>query len=200
MRIEIAGIIGSGKSSLAKLLLEQGFGIILEEFKLNPFWKAFYSNPNKYNFETEVTFLLQHYHELKRKLEQETNIVCDFSFTQDLAYAVMGLKQKQLNIFKLMYNLIVEELGDPTLLIYMKCSPVEAVRRIKLRARKEEELINETFLSSLYEFIEEEIKTKLKQKKLIKYLEIDTEQYNMISNPSDQRFINQKIKQMLSTI
>jgi len=54
MRIEITGAIGSGKSSLAKLLLDHGFDVVFEEFKMNPFWRAFYSNPIKYNFETEL--------------------------------------------------------------------------------------------------------------------------------------------------
>lgn len=185
MRIEILGIIGSGKSSLAKLLLETGYSVVFEEFKLNPFWKAFYSNPNKYNFETEVTFLLQHYHELKRKREEEDNIVCDFSFTQDLAYAVMGLKDTQLNIFRSIYNYILNELGEPTLIIYLKCSPEEAVRRIKARGRKEEELIDARFLGSLATFIKDEIEIIRSEKPKVKVIEIDTEQANIMNNSND---------------
>ena len=29
---------------------------------MNPFWEAFYTDPSAYTFETEITFLLQHYH------------------------------------------------------------------------------------------------------------------------------------------
>lgn len=68
MRIEICGGIASGKTTLAKLLEENGIGkAIYENFEKNPFWEAFYKNPSKYAFETEIAFTLQHYHEIKKK-------------------------------------------------------------------------------------------------------------------------------------
>ena len=68
MRIEICGGIASGKTSLAKLLEEHTIGtVIYEDFKVNPFWEAFYNNPGEYIFETELTFTLQHYHEIKKR-------------------------------------------------------------------------------------------------------------------------------------
>ncbi|WP_407525998.1 deoxynucleoside kinase [Lacibacter sp. MH-610] len=197
MRIEICGAIGSGKSSLAKLLLEHGYEVVFEEFKLNPFWKAFYSNPDKYNFETEVTFILQHYHDLKRKLEESNSAVCDFSFTQDLGYAVMGLKRKPLKIFKSIYDYIIEELGEPSLIISMKCSAEELLRRIKLRGREEEILINSNFLLNLSSFVNAEVEKKRKLNKYIQFLEIDTEKLNIITNSKDQNFILKKIEKLI---
>lgn len=196
-RIEITGAIGSGKSSLAKLLLDHGYEVVFEEFKANPFWKAFYSNPDKYNFETEVTFILQHYHELKRKLEETRDVVCDFSFTQDLGYAVMGLKKKPLKIFQSVHDYIIDEVGEPTLIIFMKCSASGLLERIKVRGREEEVLIDEGFLTSLSAFVNKEIKRKRKKKKEVSYLEIDTEKINIITNPSDQQFILNKISEMI---
>ena len=196
MRIEIAGAIGSGKTSLARLLLENGYNIVFEEFKLNPFWKAFYSNPDKYNFETEITFILQHYHELKRKLEETNDIVCDFSFIQDLAYAEMGLKQSQLAIFRSVYDYIIQELGEPTLIIFMQCSVNGLLERIRLRGRQEETLINAEFLDALSKFIVKEVNRKTANKK-ISFLEIDTEQINIISSFEDQRYILQKLPQLI---
>ena len=112
---------------------------------MNPFWRAFYSNPIKYNFETEITFILQHYHDLKRKFEEVTNVVCDFSFTQDLGYAVMGLNPKQLKIFRSVYDYISDELGTPKLIIFMECAPEILLERIRLRGRDKESLIGVNF-------------------------------------------------------
>jgi deoxyguanosine kinase len=197
MRIEITGAIGSGKSSLTKLLLDHGSEVVFEEFKTNPFWKAFYSNPIKYNFETEITFILQHYHDLKRKLEESREVACDFSFTQDLGYAVMGLKEKQLNIFRSVHDYIIDELGEPTLIIFMKCSAEGLLERIRLRGRAEEKLIDAGFLSSLSTFVKNEIDIKKKKKKDVAFLEIDTEKINIITNSTDQAHVLSSIKKLI---
>jgi deoxyadenosine/deoxycytidine kinase len=197
-RIEITGAIGSGKTSLAAQLLENGYEVVFEEFKLNPFWKAFYSNPVKYNFETEITFILQHYHELKRKLEGATNVVCDFSFTQDLGYAVMGLSKEQLRIFRAVYEYIIEELGQPKLIVYLKCSPKALLRRIRARGRPEEDLIDEGFLATLSKFIEQEINKKKSEEANVGFLEIDTEKIDFIRNPADQAFVIKTLAEFFS--
>jgi len=193
MRIEITGAIGSGKTSLARLLLDHGYGVVFEEFKVNPFWKAFYSNPDKYNFETEVTFVLQHYHDLKRKLEESKDVVCDFSFTQDLGYAVMGLNRRQLEIFRSVYDYIIDELGEPKLIIYMQCSVEALLERIRLRSREEEVLISGDFLASLVASVKREIDLKKSRKKNISFLEIDTEKTDIITSSSDQLSVLKKI-------
>jgi deoxyadenosine/deoxycytidine kinase len=65
-RIEITGIIAAGKTTLARALADAGFAYgVFESFANNPFYDAFYRNPYRCSFETEVTFLLQHYHDAR---------------------------------------------------------------------------------------------------------------------------------------
>ena len=64
-RIEICGGIASGKTTLANLLARSNIDPILEDFQTNLFWRAFYADPAGTAFETEITFLLQHYHQIK---------------------------------------------------------------------------------------------------------------------------------------
>jgi deoxyadenosine/deoxycytidine kinase len=183
---------------LAKLLLDHGYEVVFEEFKMNPFWKAFYSNPIKYNFETEITFILQHYHALKRKLEENTNVVCDFSFTQDLAYGMMGLKTKQLDIFQSVYNYIMDEIGEPGAIVHMKCSPEVLIRRIRLRGREEEALINVDFLFSLDSFVKDNLELIRLKRKDLNIWEIDTGKINIIENHSDQAFVLNRISELIN--
>ena len=57
--IAIEGPIGSGKTSLAKVLADILDGrLILEEFESNPFLSNFYNSPEKYAFQTQLYFLL----------------------------------------------------------------------------------------------------------------------------------------------
>lgn len=91
MRIEICGGIAAGKTTLAQLLSQLGIVGVLEDFQSNPFWKPFYADPAGTAFETEISFLLQHYHEIKAAAKRGATFVCDFSLLLDLAYAHVTL-------------------------------------------------------------------------------------------------------------
>src|SRR3990167_5882637 len=100
MRLEICGGIASGKTTLLNLLKTNGYkNIIHENFQINPFWEPFYSNPGKYIFETEITFTLQHYHQIKEIVANEL-IITDYSFVLDLAYAKIELNGNKFLIFE----------------------------------------------------------------------------------------------------
>lgn len=82
--IEVCGGIASGKTTFASLMKNIGLNPVFEDFKKSPFWEAFYRNPGKYIFETEVSFILSHYHQIKKTLESSKNnkLIYDFSFLQ----------------------------------------------------------------------------------------------------------------------
>lgn len=157
-RIEICGGISSGKTTLAELMEGSNVGIVFENFKQNPFWKAFYAYPGKYTFETETTFTLLHYHQLKKQIEKGINLtVCDFSFSLDLAYARIGLIGSQLSAFETVCSQVYKELGLPSLLIYLKCEAETELSRIGRRNRTEEISIKVDFLERLNKAVEQEV-------------------------------------------
>lgn len=166
-RIEICGGIASGKTTLASLLDRLGFDPTYENFKSNPFWEAFYTVPSKYNFETEICFVLQHYHQIKRQSSEGQKIACDYSFLLDLAYAEMGLKGSQLNAFNVVYEEIVKELPPPTLIIHLQCDASIELERIRKRARAVEESITLDFLDILNNAVANEVSKFSDQSKII---------------------------------
>ncbi len=95
-RIEVCGGIASGKTTLANLLHKLDIPSTLENFAANPFMQQFYADPIKTAFETEITFLLQHYHQTKIAANLNKRFVCDFSFLLDLAYARVTLNSSLL--------------------------------------------------------------------------------------------------------
>lgn len=148
--IEVCGGIASGKTTFAGLMTHIGLKPLFEQFKTNPFWQAFYSDPAKYAFETEITFMLQHYHQIKKdQLIMGKSICCDFSFFLDIAYAEMGLKGSKLKAFLSIYREIKRELPPPALLVYLKCDAKTELERIRRRGRTVEESINIEFLEVL---------------------------------------------------
>ncbi|SDY36184.1 deoxynucleoside kinase [Nitrosomonas sp. Nm33] len=148
-RIEICGGIASGKTTLANLLASLNIKPILENFQINPFWKAFYADPIGTAFETEITFLLQHYHQIKLAGKSESKIVSDFAMYLDLAYAHVTLQEDKRETFLSVYREVEKELGVPALLIHLKCDPETELKRIRERGRDVENLITIEYLQQI---------------------------------------------------
>jgi len=157
LRIEICGIVASGKTTLAKKLSLNNIVPILEHFRDNPFWKDFCKDPSYYMFETEIVFLLQHYHLIKKTVKHNCH-VCDFSLLLDISYALLSLKDKKKNIFMSTVDEVIKEIKLPDLIIYLECPPEIALERISRRGRNEEKSIDLIFLKVLTESILSEIR------------------------------------------
>ena len=160
VRVEIAGCIASGKTTLARTFQNPSFREVFEDHTVNPFWEAFYTDPSTCVFETEITFLLQHYHFAKLAAARtEGVILLDHSFELDMAYAELGLEGARKQIFASIYREIRNEIGLPRTLVFVACSAEEALRRIRLRGRPFEENVTIEFLAGLQRELERRIAT-----------------------------------------
>lgn len=156
--IEVCGGIASGKTTFANLMKRVDFNAILEDFQINPFLADWYQNPQKYVFETEISFILQHYHQIKKEhIESKINI-CDFSFLIDLAYAEIGLQGSKLEAFRQIHKEIQNDLPPPALLIHLDCDAETELKRIRARARAIEESITLEFLDTLNKAVESQVR------------------------------------------
>ena len=85
--IAIEGPIGVGKTSLAKLLSKRlSAKLILEKFEDNPFLKEFYSNQERFAFQTQLFFLLSRYsqhQDLKQVDLFSKAVVSDYMIIKD---------------------------------------------------------------------------------------------------------------------
>ena len=153
-RIEIAGCIASGKTTLVRALAGY-FGTVYEDHAINPFWEAFYRDPSACAFETEITFLLQHFHFAKAaRVDQRGVILLDHSFELDMAYAEVGLAGSRRDIFRSIYSEIQNELGAPRVIVFIRCGAAEAARRIRRRGRSIEIGVALDFLLQLQSELE----------------------------------------------
>ncbi len=132
----------------------------MENFTATPFWEPFYETPGRYSFEAEVSFLLQHYHQIKRQRfdgSGEKITVCDFSYSLDRAYSAVSLEAEEFSAFEAVYQRVLADSAAPALLIQLRCSPEAQLRRIEARARRVESGIKLQFLQSLNAAIDQEI-------------------------------------------
>jgi len=165
--ISFEGGIGSGKTSLANYFSHMlNIGEILEDYEINPFLDDFYKGDKTINLETEITFLLIHYSQLKKKLKSITDqfSIADFSIEKDLVFAKLNLEGEELKIFQKLYNYIIEKVGVPYLVIFLDISQNLLMTRIIQRERKYEmngdpEYFNE-FNNKIRKFFETDSKSK----------------------------------------
>jgi len=157
-RIEICGNIASGKTTFVDKYNKSAHCKIFEEFKKNPFYEDFYQEPQKYSFETEITFLLQHYHSIKRQFK-ESFLVCDYAILQDLAYADVNLTGNRHHIFLEIVREIQQELGYPQAIIHLTCPEEILLERIKARSREAEISITVDYLKALAEALSARVKS-----------------------------------------
>ena len=156
--VEVAGCIGSGKTTLAGTLSNRLLTGVYEDHTLNPFWEAFYTDPTSCAFETEIGFLLQHYHFAKLAgTRTDGAILLDHSFELDMAYADKGLEGSRKEIFATIYQEIRNEVGMPRVLVFITCSADEMLRRIRARGRSFEENISLDFLAGLQRALERRV-------------------------------------------
>jgi len=139
MLIAIEGCLGAGKSTVARgLAAYRSSKLLLEDFEINPFLRAFYENPVANATETEFAFLLLHFHQLKNQIDSasRSEVIADFHLGKDLLYADLNLKDMRAKrLFSELYKLCLEETPRPALIIFLSATTDLLVERIRARKR-----------------------------------------------------------------
>ena len=121
MYIAIEGVIGVGKTTLARLL-EPAFkaNLVLEVFEENPFLSRFYADRERYAFQTQTFFLLSRYHQQRRTVTETAavgaNLIADYTFEKDALFARINLRGDELEMYFRVHEALAEKIIRPRLL------------------------------------------------------------------------------------
>lgn len=153
--ISIEGVIGAGKTSLAKRIGERlSAKFIFEQFENNPFLEKFYIDRKRFAFQTQMFFLINRFKQ-QQELNQEDlfseHLVCDYIFEKDRIFAYMNLSKDELNLYESIYPLLARALRKPDLVIFLQSNTDRLVYNIKKRNRKVERAITRNYLEELSE-------------------------------------------------
>jgi deoxyguanosine kinase len=147
--ISIEGCIGSGKTTTARIVAEQlSYLALPEETAHHPFLADFYSNPSLYALETELGFVLLHYHRLKM-VHDRTAVVSDFSPGKDLVFAKMNLDGADLALFEYVYKDLSTRLVRPQIAVFLDLPIDVLMERIQRRGRPYEQGVPASYLERL---------------------------------------------------
>lgn len=148
MRIEICGGISAGKTTLAKALDILGYSCVYEDFSSIASLDDFYTDPEAYNFETELFFLLQHMYQVKKMWQTSSCIVCDYSFEQDYAYAKHNMIGRAWKVFESVFYEIITQIQEADLIINLRCDSEILKERITARGRIYEKSVSVDYLKN----------------------------------------------------
>ena len=152
----IEGNIGAGKTTLARMLAEEyNAKLILEAFADNPFLPIFYSNPDKYSFPLELSFLAERYNQLKNELAHRdlfrNMTIADYYFMKSLIFAQNTLADDEYNLYRKFFEIIYERLPKPDLYVYLHQSEEQLLDNIRKRGRDYEKDIDAVYLKRIKE-------------------------------------------------
>jgi deoxyguanosine kinase len=200
MYIAIEGVIGVGKTTLARLL-QNTFDaeILLEVFEENPFLSDFYSDRERYAFQTQIFFLLSRYHQQRRTVNKMIstgrNLFADYTFAKDALFARINLKGDELDMYYKVHEALAEKIQKPDLLVYLQASTDTLMQRIALRDRPYERQMERSYIDELNHAYDDFFTKPFDHAPV---LIVDTNRLNVIQNPEDLKLIENRIRQSLS--
>lgn len=156
MYIAIEGVIGVGKTTLARLL-QPAFqsALLLEVFEENPFLSDFYADRARYAFQTQIFFLLSRYHQQRRAvpemLAEGSSLISDYTFEKDALFARINLVGDELEMYYKVHEALAEKIPPPDLIVYLRASPDVLMQRIAFRDRPYERNMERDYIAQLHE-------------------------------------------------
>jgi deoxyguanosine kinase len=200
MYIAIEGVIGVGKTTLARLL--QPFylsGLLLEVFEENPFLSDFYSDRQRYAFQTQMFFLLSRYqqqrHTVSELLKQNGHLIADYTFEKDALFAFINLKGDELDMYYRVHEALAEEIIVPDLVVYLRADTDVLMQRIAMRDRPYERNMDPGYIDELNQAYERFFSNGEERRSPV--LTIDTNDLNYVRQESDLRWVEERIRQAL---
>jgi len=185
----IEGVIGAGKTSLARLLTEAVSGrIVLEQFEENPFLERFYENKERWAFQTELTFLASRFQQQKdlgaRDLFHRV-VISDYAFDKNRIFAHQTLSGDELQLFETLYSIMEPNIPTPDLIVYLQSSPERLMDNIRKRDRAYERSMDPDYIRSLHQAYDHYFRTYRKTPLLI----VNAAEIDFVKNDRDLHLI-----------
>ncbi|GAB4322600.1 MAG: deoxynucleoside kinase [Bacteroidales bacterium] len=200
MHIAIAGNIGSGKTTLTRLLSKHfGWEAHYEDVDTNPYLNSFYEDMQRWSFNLQIYFLNSRFRQILEIRKSGKTVVQDRTIYEDAYIFAPNLHymnlmttrdfENYISLFELMSSLV----QPPDLLIYLRASVPTLVKQIQKRGREYEEAIRLDYLKKLNERYEAWIKNY----KLGPLLIFDVDNIDVEERPEDLAMIIEKVNAQL---
>jgi deoxyguanosine kinase len=200
MYIAIEGVIGVGKTTLARMLAPSfGADLLLEVFEENPFLSDFYSDRSRYAFQTQIFFLLSRYHQQRRGVkaivESGKSLFSDYTFAKDALFAGINLRGDELEMYKRVHEALAEKISMPDLLVYLCADTDVLMQRITTRDRTYERNMERDYIDDLNRAYDDFFSRPYENTPV---LTIDTNPLDFVHSPDHLGIIENRIRATLN--
>ena len=200
MHIAVAGNIGSGKSTLTKMLAKHyGWEAKFETVVGNPYLEDYYRDLHRWSFNLEVFFLKERFRDLIDISKADHTVIQDRTIFEGV-YVFMAnnkamghLSDRDYDTFMELFQQMMTVVRVPDLLIYLRASVAHLVGNIQKRGRDYEQQIQLEYLQNLNDRYEDFIQHKYPGRVMV----IEKDQLDFQHNPKDFALIVDRIDRTL---
>lgn len=196
--IAIEGVIGVGKTTLARMLQSHfEASLLLEVFEENPFLARFYEDRERYAFQTQIFFLLSRYHQQHQAVPDalnKGNLISDYTFAKDEIFAWLNLRDDELAMYGRVHAALGEKLRRPNLIVYLRAEHELLMRRITLRDRPYERDMDPGYIREVAAAYDAWLSNVQDAPVLV----IDVNELDFLARPGDLSYILEKIHTALA--
>lgn len=200
MHIAIAGNIGSGKTTLTKMLAQHyKWEPRFESVDYNPYLEDYYHDIARWSFNLEVYFLKQRFRDLLEIKEAKHTIIQDRSIFEGVYVftannkAMGNLSDRDFDTYMELFRSMLYIIDYPDLMIYLRADVAHLVANIQQRGRDYEQTMPLEYLKNLNDRYEDFIFNKYKGKLLV----VDVNNLDFKNNPRDFASIVDRIDSQL---
>jgi deoxyguanosine kinase len=151
--IAIEGVIGVGKTTLARLLKPKfDAQVLLEVFEENPFLARFYQDRERYAFQTQTFFLLSRYHQQHEAIPTALHyhsLISDYTFDKNKIFARLNLAGDELEMYERVQDTLGARIPSPDLTVYLRADVENLMTRIAVRDRAYERTMEREYIVDL---------------------------------------------------
>ncbi len=195
--LAIEGVIGVGKTALARLLQPRfNADLLLEVFEENPFLSDFYADRQRYAFQTQIFFLLSRYRQQQEIRLGERPLIADYTFAKDRLFAHLNLTGDELATYERLHQALAEKVVLPDLVVYLQASLDVLMARIATRDRPYERGMDPGYIESLRQAYERHFASYTATSLLV----INTDNLDFVRNPQDLAYIEGQIRTALASV
>jgi deoxyadenosine/deoxycytidine kinase len=198
--IAVAGNIGVGKSTLVALLSEKlGWTPFFEPVTENPYLADFYEDMPAWGFHSQIYFLMRRLRIHRKLMDAPGSVIQDRSVYEDAEifahnlYLQDAINDRDYGTYRELYQVLVEFLPPPDLVIYLRASVPTLLERIAKRDRTYERTISADYLADLNELYE----TWVEDFALCPVLTVPCDNLDYVAKPQHLTLIVEKVEDML---